>query len=740
MILFKEDWRKYPTAIVDTKTNNKSFLRLASVYRVMGIDNHAFILALINPDLQGVDPFDPKLTLEQMAAIALECRENPWYFLREVARVPGEGTSKSVQFDANRANISVWWCFFNHITTFLIQPRQTGKSFAIDTLDVLLMNLLCHNTKINLLTKDEIVRRKNIQQIKDIASELPLYLQQRTKDDTNNTEEISIKSLGNKYTAHVPQASPKRAYNMGRGLVTSVVRIDEAPFQPNIAIALPALLAATGAAFDAAKKAGVPYGITLTTTAGKKDDKDGKYIFNLLSNSAVWDERFFDCANLAELEHFVKNNSRGGVCRINITMDHRQLGKTDEWLKDKIDTSTATGDDANRDYFNLWTSGSQTNPIPVYVLERITKSQFSPTYTDISIPDGYITRWYIPETEIFHRLATGKFVLGMDTSEASGGDDISLVIEDIETLEIIAVGTYNETNLITFSKWVCSILVSYPNITAIIERRSTGAMLLDYLLLMLPEHGIDPFQRLFNRVVNEYDEYPDRYREIKQPMNRRSKDIYVRYKKTFGFATAGVGYASRSELYSTTLQNAAKRSCDKIHDKPLIDQITGLVNRNGRIDHEEGEHDDLVIGWLLGHWLLTQGKNLSYYGIDSKQIMVNVVSKSEETPLDKELRIEQQAIREQIELMYDQLSKETDEYVCLRLEHELRRLDKQIILESGEIYSLDTLIQQAYDNKRNKRRNYNQDIVAYNVQAQNALNGVLSDRPMTSYEILDKFG
>jgi hypothetical protein len=745
MIIFNSDWLNYPNAIIDVTTKNKSFLHLAGVYKQMGVINNAFILALLNPALQGVDPFDKKLTIEQMAMIALECRENPWYFLREIAMVPGEGTSTATRFDANRGNIAIWWCFFNHITTFLIQPRQTGKSFAIDTLDVLLLNIMCQNTKINLLTKDETLRRKNIQQIKDIAAELPHYLQQRGREDTNNTEEITIKALGNKYTAHVPQASAKRAYNMGRGLVTSVIRLDEAPFQVNIALALPALLAATGAAFDAAKKAGVPYGITLTTTAGKKDDKDGRFIFNMLTDSAIMTEHFYDAPDLPKLERLVKNSSRGGVCRINITLTHRQLGKSDAWLKEKLDISTQTGEDAERDYFCLWTSGSQTNPLPVEILERIAKSHKEITHNDISAPHGYITRWYIPEHEIHNRLMSGNFIMGADTSEASGGDDIGIVIVDAESLEVVASATINETNLFTFSEWICSILVAYPKITAIIERRSTGAMLLDYLLIMLPQHGVDPFQRLFNRVVNDSDEDRERYNEIKVPLGRRSSDINVRYKKTFGFATAGAGYASRSELYSTTLQNAAKRSCDKIHDMSLIGQITGLVNKNGRIDHEDGEHDDMVISWLLCHWLLTLGKNLSHYGIDTSKVMSKVALKTTETHQEFQFRDEQDKIRIRIQEIFEILTTESDDFVSMRLEQELRLLDKRIVLEQNEIYSLDSLIAQAKKTKQDRKRSYEyqkKDTVNYRdgyaTPYQLGHSGTFSSEPLTAHDIYNR--
>jgi hypothetical protein len=374
MILFASDWALFPTAIVHTSTSNKSWVHLASVYRHMGIRNHAFLLALVDPSLEFVDPHDPNLTIEQMAKVAIECRVNPWYFFREVARAPASGGSKDGPMEANRGNITLFWCFFNHVMIILIQIRQTGKSFSTDMLMAILMNVLCQNTNINLLTKDDVLRRKNVTRLKDIMASLPPYLYQKTRDDVNNTEEITIRALGNTYTTHVPQSSPKAADKMGRGLTSAIFHIDEPPFQPNISIALPAALAATGAAVDAAKKEGSPYGTILTTTAGRKDDKDGKYVYNLLLNSALWSEKFLDAPNLAALEKMIRNASRGGHLRINATFNHRQLGKSDEWLKEKLQAALAEGDAANRDFFNMWTSGGQDNPLSISTLEIIDKS------------------------------------------------------------------------------------------------------------------------------------------------------------------------------------------------------------------------------------------------------------------------------------------------------------------------------------------------------------------------------
>jgi hypothetical protein len=704
-IIFASDWQRYPGAIIDLKTRNTSFVRIASVYRSMGVVNHAFPLALHDKTLQGVDPFDiTRLTLEQQLRIALECKNNYWYYFREIARVPAIGGTDSTLFEANRGNMALMWLFFNHIMQIVIQPRQTGKSFGADTLMTLLMNIVCTNTKINLMTVGDTLRRANIQRLKDIAAELPIYLQQKGPTDLNNTEEITINSLDNRYTTHVPQSSPKGAIKLGRGLTTPIFQIDEAPFQPNIAIALPAALAAMGAAVDKAAAEGAPYGTIITTTAGKKDDKDGRFVYNMLSESANWTERFLDAMNLPDLENMIRRNSRTGKLRVSCVFNHRQLGKTDDWLRRKLEESVQSGEDADRDFFNRWTSGSQTNPLSVNILEIIRNSSRDVKYAEISSLGGYITNWYINEDEIDSRMANGQFILGMDTSEASGGDDISLVLIDAVTLDLVAAGTFNETNLITFSRWMASWFVRFPNFVGIIERRSTGSTLIDYLLIMLPEMGIDPFKRLFNMIVHEKDEHPERYAEICQPMSRRDPSIYVRFKKSFGFATSGSGVTSRTTLYSTILRQATNKAAAKMYDKTLIDQITGLVTKNGRVDHEDGSHDDMVIGWLLCMWFLMSSMNLSHYGINTAKLMSKVEPEVYLDPYEAAEKKQQDNLRKQLDDLSTQLSKTTDEYISMKIEHQMRSIMGRISVEDNDsITSVDEMIRVARERRKTSR-------------------------------------
>lgn len=707
-ILFESDWQKYPNAVVHTQTFNESFVRLAALYRDMGVKNHSFLLALHNPALIGINPHDPTLSLDEMAMVAVECKENFWYYIREVVKIPAVAGSENVPFRASRGNIALYWLFFNHVFTLLIQIRQTGKSVGMDTLNRYLINVRCQNTDIYLITKDDDLRSKNLSRMKDMEACLPFYLRMRAKNDLANNEEITIKRLSNTYKGLLAQSSPKAALNLGRGLTSPIMQFDEGAFLYNIKISLPAALAAGVAARDHARKAEEPYGTVITTTAGKKDDRDGSYIYGLLMEAAVWSERFFDCRDIEDLEDLIRKNSASKQLMVNCTFSHRQLGYSDAWLRQTLEDTKAVGDDANRDFFNVWTSGSQLSPLSVNDAERIKNSKVDDFHNEICAPYNYIIRWLIPEGQINHRMKTSFFTMGMDTSDAIGNDDIAMNLRDIRNGEIVAAGNYNETNILMFCQWLVTIFQRFENFVLIIERRSTGSAIIDTLIVMLLAKGIDPFRRIYNKVVQEADEFPDRYREIQRELFARDQEVYVRYKKLFGFATSGSGLTSRAELYSTTLINAAKQTGHLTKDPKTVTQILSLEVRNGRVDHAQGKHDDNVIAWLLSHWLITQGKNLDFYGINSREILVDaIVKQNYESPVEHYNDLEQKYLRIQIEQLVEQIRNERDDYVIQKLEMKLRSLAPKLIVEENEHFSMDSLIRDLHDQRRIDRSTNN---------------------------------
>ena len=726
MVLYLQDWFRYPGAKPNYDTKNESYLKLAGTYYAMGVKNYAFMLALHDQSLKDVDPFSPFLTELEMVKIGIECKINPWYYFREIAKVPARSGSDAVPLLANRGNIALYWCFFNHVMTYLVQIRQTGKSISTDVLDSYLLNIRCRGTTINLLTKDDALRSENIQRLKDIIDEMPFYLKQRSKKDLDNTELINISSLGNWYKAHLPQKAKKFALNTGRGMSSPIFRVDEGPFQANIEISLPAALAAGVAMRNKARANNEPYGTTLTTTAGKKDDPDGRYFYQQICAAAEWTEKFFDAKDAAELEVMVRAVSRGlkekmrvgdevirGEFAVNITMNHRQLGYDDAWLLTALEETKSVGDAADRDFFNRWTSGSLSSPLTIQQMETIRGSQKEPMYVeDCKIGSFRVPcRWYIPRDSIEMYMAKNSSILSADTSDGGGGDDISLSLTDVKTGMLIASFNVNRINLLAFSEWVCERwIIQSPNVTLIPERKSSAIALIDHLLLILPDRGIDPFKRIFNRIVNEPDENKTAFEEIKLPLSRRPHDIYVRYKKAFGWATSGGGLTSRSDLYSTTLMSAARNCGHMVNDKTTIDQILSLETRNGRVDHAPGEHDDAVIGWLLGHWMLTKAKNLLHYGIQVTDILSRNRGGSENGGVITKEQREQIFYRDKIKELLGKLEQEQNEIISMKIENELRFYNSKLIIEENEVLSLDELIAKTKETKKQNIISKNRNI------------------------------
>lgn len=704
MILFLEDWKLHPRAILDMQTKNTSFIEMA--YKLKGVvKNHHFMLALHNPDLLGVDPHSEDLSPEMKAAILIECRQNFWYIVRNVLRAPAQSGDFGSPILANRANLALWWLFFNHITTTLTQPRQTGKSFSTDALMVALKGFICRNTKINLLTKDDGLRTENLIRLKDIYSELPPYLNFKTSEDTNSNEAITINALGNRYNGRVPSASVVGANRVGRGVSTGILQIDEAPFQPNIDIAMEAITGAMGAVIEAAQRNNEPYGLILTTTAGKLDDKSGRYIHEYVSDSAPWTDLFYDAQNQQDLYQMVRGYSKKGYLRVYAAFNHRQLGKTDEWLKSQLERNNSSPDAANRDYFNVWTSGNSGNPISSDILNIISKSIIPETCTKVMGVGKYFIRWYIPESDIDHYLSTNVCILSLDSSDAVGNDGIGLLLTDTRTGATIAATDIYLTNLHSFAQFIGEFMVRYQTTILMPERRSSAVAIIDYLLLYFPEMGVDPFTRIFNWAVNDPLEYPLLYEEIKKPLRRRGADVYIKAKqaKVFGFSTSGSGQTSRDSLYSTTLMSSLKRCANKIFDRKLAEQFLALTTRNNRIDHSTSGHDDLIIPFLMTHWLLTNGKNLSHYGIDITNLLIDEREKVKVDPQEMLFNREQNEIRHRLSELYEALQEERDAMVVARLESQFRALSARIVLHDNETLSLDAVLQDLQKKRKLKR-------------------------------------
>lgn len=714
MILFADDWKKYPDAIVDTSTPNKSYLRVAKMLQMMNVKNCYFHLSLLQPALKGIDPHSEGLTVDEIVMIKAEALNNPWYMFREVIRIPSAAGADSVKFDINRGALAAWWCYLNHQDYNLTMPRQTGKSTSTNVMLVWLLFVVYRSTRIFLLTKDDKLRTENVDQVKKIQNLLPSYMNPKTKEDLSNTQMITCMRYNNRMITAVPQNSEADANKTGRGFTCATYVCDEGPFIKYLEKSLRSMLAGGIKAMRVAHENKLPYGTIFTTTAGSKADADGGYYYRMITGGVVWDESFLDIKNNKSLLAMVKANKTGVQSIVNITMSHLQLGYSDAWLKDTIERIGLTGDDANKDLFNVWSDGSFSSPLHKTLTNMIRASEVRPDYIEIT-KDDYALNWFIPKESIDHRMSMGKYIVGLDTSEVVGKDGIGFFVIDSRSLETICTLGVTETNILKFIQWLCDFMLKYENTILIPERRSTGSTVIAGLLIAMIAKKIDPFRRIYNTVIDggKHHDVDGRRLIADVRNNPKAADAAVKY---FGFATSGSGEHSRSGLYLTILTRAASYSGPILKDKKTIDEVLSLTKKNNRIDHSVLGHDDRVIAWLLTIWFLTSSRNLDYYGVENAL----------EDAIDHNTRLryndgnstggniiphealqkaqEQKRLRKQINDYLELIKASSDPLLTLRYEAQLRRLDTKLIHEDTDVMSMSEMIKNAKEEKSNRKK------------------------------------
>lgn len=635
-ILYYEDIAKYG-AIIDYNTSNQSFLRMSMVLKKMGIKNYYFFLVLLDPSLQGVDPHSNDLTIVQKAKIMRECKLNVWYFIREVVRIPVVGSEFGIPYMLNRGNLAFIWSFMNDVDVGWIMPRQTGKTYGTQVIVCYMMYVLANNLDIGMFTKDATLVQDNVARLKELRDGLPKWLITKSPNDSDRKEGLFYSGLNNEYKTFTSANDENSAYKLGRGATMAFIHFDEIAFMNYNWIVVPTAVNSMLAASTNARKNGLPSPIVYTTTAGNPDIRQGAFALDIFLKSASFTEELYDLKNREELLEVIHKNSTSASNMLYLEFSYKQLGKDDNWLRTAASRANLSQDDIDRDLLNIWKSSSENAILTEEMRRQIRNSMRDPLYTDIS--DGFMMKWYVPESEVMRpSFKTKPMILGMDTSENIGRDFTTMTITSVTDMSTLATCRCNESNTMEIARFVSRLMMKYPGLVVIPERKSTGVVIIDYLLEVLSQNNINPYFRIYNDVIQNYSD--PKYANFDVYSYR---NLSGRSRAVFGFMTTS---ASRGILYKNVMLKTLELNASKVYDKVLISEFCNLTLKGGRIDHDAGRHDDQVISYLLAHFLIFFGKNLKMYGISDADVLSAMDTVS--TPEGVRSREEQISIRRRI--------------------------------------------------------------------------------------------
>ena len=683
MVLFESDFADQG-AIVDLSCPNDSFIKMALVLNEMGIHNNLFHLSLFDKDLKGVDPHnlhDDSLELRQR--IAIECKINPWFFISRAVRITASG-SGGIPYILNRSNLAQAWCFFNSFDSFQVMPRQCGKSVGTMTIACLYLYILGLNVTWGMFCKGIKLQNDNVERLKRIRDALPKYLLHQTVKDTNNKEGIAYDALGTKFATFVAQSDKQAAGDQARGQTHAVQNWDEIAFYDNIDLSFPVATAALNTGGEQAMEAGLPSCKLLTTTAGDLDDKRGKWCYGQVLDALRFNEHLYDIKSREDLATFIKTNSRNQM--LYIEYNYKQLGHTQAWF----DRVTRGKDSATikRDYLNEWTHGTSNSIFTKEMLAKIQSSRKDPV--KITNYETLLINWYDDPDKLKanDHLRNRPYVIGLDTSDDVGRDFTTMCMLDPYDMHVVATFKCNTTNLAFVARAVIKILIDFPRAIFIPERNKVGVMFIDFIFAEMRRDVFDPLTRIYNMYYQEYT------RDMNLT-NLNYDDGEVR--RNFGFTTTKSA-TSRGLLYSSVLMTAMKLVGDRLNDSSLIDEVSGISMKNGRVDHSERGHDDLLIAFLLAAYFILFAANHQLYGVSPDEFLCEVNERTGDN-VDPELKMQQNQMRILLNDYRAKLKHTNNPIVKQALEREINKLKvvvgDDVVGSEDEVVSLEQAKQNA---------------------------------------------
>ncbi len=646
-VLYLEDWNDsfgranaipHIERYAGHTTRNTSFLRFALLLKKMNVRNNMFHLALHHKELAKYDPHnltDNSTELKYM--IIDECEINPWYAIRECFGVPALGGNPT-PISAKRNNISMAWCFFNNLHYYSICPRQTGKTIMAIILSCYVIYLQCYNMKVGMIGQNAKLVQENVSRLKQFRDTLPQYLLVHQTNDIDNKQGLSYEARENHFLTFVGQNDKVAADRIVRGYTFPILWWDEKSFTPNAEIMHDAVMPAVSTAAEIAATNGMPHSNIYTTTAGYLHTDEGRWTYERVCKAMPFSETLYDSANKDELHRIVRANSLNGT--VQATYSYLQLGFSHEWFLERANNQSDP-DKVAREYLNEWRAGvsAEVSAIDPKLVEKMRLYEKEPSY--IQRVGDYVIKWYEPKSVVeSSSFANNPMILTADTSEGVGNDFTSLTFINTRTGQIVGTCRCNEFNVNSISIFIANLLIKYGRTVLMPERKSTGKSIVDTIISIFRQYNINPFKRIFNQIVQ--DKGTERFKNV----DISSTDVIqsLNYHKYLGFVT---NKSSRQFLYKEVLTKAVTLNFDKIYDSTLIMELATLEKDvSGRVDHKNGNHDDMAFSYVLGFWLLFEGRNLHEYGFSQDEILSDVRSKS---GYDRDYINHQLALRQKIQ-------------------------------------------------------------------------------------------
>ena len=617
------------TAEYHWTTKNKSFVQLHKDLKKLGIKNNKFFLRLYDKALRNVDPFALVVPLEIQARIIRECIRNPWYYLREIARIPVDGKpicpGGGSPFLIDRNSLATWYMFLNGFDTYSSKPRQTGKTQSALQMINYSYNFGAMSATITMANKDLTLNKMNLARLKAQRDMLPTYLQMKNVFDQETLKIIketsNVTSMKNPITKNsitlLPTASTEaKADGLGRGYTSSIQFWDEFDWTPWNTRIIDTSVFAFNTASDNAKQNKSLYGRIFTSTPGNLDSRDGQNAENFINGNdekrmkgmLKWTDSMLD-EDITKLYQIVHSRSYNGI--VFIEHSWKQLKKSYAWYEKACEGVRYDPEQIAREINLKRLRGTSKSPFRrqdiMALISHMMEAKDSIDFSDNLCPIKFYDK-------INKKI---PYVISIDPAEGLSGDNMAMSVINPFTEKPIAEFESPFIRQDKMAHMVVKFMDRFCPRSVIVVENNRGRELL---------HRLQETHYASN-IWYDIDKIGS-----KETIN--SREIDTSAEKALGFNTSP---KTRPLLYSI-LESMVLDEQEKLCTKLLVDSICSLEKSNtGRIAAASGKHDDMCMAYLIGIYVLRNANNLDEWGIirGMKEPKDGFVPTSQEETLEK---------------------------------------------------------------------------------------------------------
>jgi hypothetical protein len=604
----------------DFGTKNSSFLLTASELKALGIKNYYFMLEVKYPQtgVQDLDPYDPNLSPEDIGKVIMECKQNPWYFFREVSRVVARGIGE-IPLYLHRAGCAAIWSFINSIDFILVQPRQTYKTTVVTAIMSYMFLFEYQNVDIPYMHTTESRCTDNVELLRDYIMALPKYMNpwanmkhppgaQSLRYEGHNTSIAVVSAAKSKTTA----TDKMKGYSLFAWFV------DEFEIIPFMAQVLDGSNPTIVQARQTAKAHGIRTCMMNASTPGDLETEDGQAAQKIIDNLPRFIETFYDMTEEERNNLYTRTDLTGEPEPVPITMtyiefDYVQLRKTEDYIKAQYleAVKTNTINEYRRGVLLQRFRGGDATLFSQSDIEYIQSHVREPNH-EIFIMKKYSLYVYDHPIQHFDPFSSTPYfdteipyLVGLDVATGSGGDSSAMVVVHPYTLDVVAELTSPYVGVIEFMKVITVVASIIPKAIFCLEQNSIGKVITELVQHTKMEHRFyyDPQLDISKNAVRKG-------MDTKETMKIESKER--------GYIGTYVTANVRATMFQL-LQRCVKDFKEHIFSKKLVDDICNLVRyKNGKIAAASGAHDDVVMAYNHVIYVLTYGYDLGRFGINKQ--------------------------------------------------------------------------------------------------------------------------